>query len=125
MISTVHGKLSPRRQGDASLMELASVYFPDTPSLRLIQRVRMALGVVHLSDICSANGRNMDTQYLKTDLPFPSKNSYKWYTKYHINRHNITKWKKFVKQLFLIDNKSLVTTLGPWVPIDNDTWLDT
>ena len=125
LISTAHGELSPRRQGDVPLMELAFLYFSDTASLKSIQRVRMALGVVHLSDICSVNGSTLDIQYLQTDLPLPSKNSYQWPSKHHINRHDMAKWRKFVKQLFPIDNKSLANPLGPWVPMDNVTWLDT
>ena len=64
LISSAHGELAPRRNGDKALMYLASILFPDCASLRAIQRVRMAAGVSHLSDICSADGRSLDSRYL-------------------------------------------------------------
>ena len=100
-------------------MQLATIHFPDKFSLRSIQRVRIVTGIIHLSDLYSADGRALDTQYLNTNLPPTSNNSYEWPVKYHINRHDMAKWRKFVRKLFAIDEKYLATPSGPWIPMDN------
>ena len=96
MISTNHGELSSRRQGDTPIMQIAHSLFSDTASLRSIQRVRMACGTVHLSDICSAGGRALDETYIKLKFPLSPRNSYDWPQKHHINRHDKAVWRKFI-----------------------------
>ena len=123
-ISTTHGELSPQRQGDIAIMNLAIRHFTDTASLRSIQRIRMAAGIVHLSDLCSADGRALDDRYLNTSLPSPSKNTHEWPTKHYFNRHDMATWRKFVRQLFDINAKYLSNPLGTWIEMDQPTWLD-
>ena len=124
-LSINHGELSPQRQGDISIMDLASRHYHDEASLKSIQRVRIAAGITHLSDLCSADGRALDVRYLKTTLPPPSKNCYDWPKKNHINRHDMAKWRKFVRLLFAINMKYLTNPLGPWIPMNSVSWRDT
>ena len=72
-IHTSHGELSPNRLNAIPIMLLASQHFTDNASLRSIQKVRMAMGVIHLSDICYVDGRSLDSRYLFTKFPSPSK----------------------------------------------------
>ena len=55
VISTKHGALEGNREGDEALMAIAQRFYPDNAKKRLgaIQRVRMKIGVVNLSDICT------------------------------------------------------------------------
>ena len=55
-INIPHIELEPKRINDKSIMLLASSFFTTKRSLRSIQRIRMKLGVIHLSNICNANG---------------------------------------------------------------------
>ena len=123
IISTNHGELSSQRYGDISIMKLAHDRFTDAASLRSIQRVRMACGIVHLSDLCTADGRALDEIYLKSALPPPSKNLYDWPQKHRINRHDMAKWRRFVRTIFEIDSKYLSNPLGPWLHMDMETWM--
>ena len=125
VISTPHGELGPKRHGDQSLMSLAFAHFPDTVSLRSIQRVRMALGVVSISDICSADGRTLDDKYLHSTLLKPCKNRFNWPMKHKINRHDMAKWRKFVRRIFHVDNRHLLQALGYWLNVDNEQWIST
>ena len=55
-ISIPHQELMPNRENDRSIMDLATKFYDNTSVLRSIQRVRMSLGLVNLSNICAANG---------------------------------------------------------------------
>ena len=121
-ISTPHGELSPQRHGDVSIMDLASQHYTDTTSLNSIQRVRMAAGIIHLSDLCAADGKTLDTRYLQTNLPPPSKNRHDWPHKHHTTRHDMAKWRKFVRKVFVLDSKYLLKQLGPWIPMEITAW---
>ena len=61
VISTPHGTILPQREGDKAIMHLAVTKYNERATLRAINRVRMAFGVNHLSDICSANGSTLNT----------------------------------------------------------------
>ena len=56
-ISLKHVALQPQREGDISIMKLAQNHFQRKTDLRAIQRVRMKLGIIHLSDITTADGK--------------------------------------------------------------------
>ena len=68
-ISIPHQELHPKRDKDRTLMEMASELYSKPSVLRSIQRVRMSLGLVNLSDICSANGIQLDERFLSQKYP--------------------------------------------------------
>ena len=47
-------------------MDMATII--PTRQLRKIQRVRMELGVLHISNICSADGRRLDKRFLSNKM---------------------------------------------------------
>ena len=71
-ISIPHTMLTPLRENDKSLMSLASSIYTDKSSLRAINRVCMFHVVVHLSDVCNANGNTLDRRFLSSHK-FPDK----------------------------------------------------
>ena len=56
-ISLKHTALTTRRKGDTSLMALALRLYTTKKDRRHIQNVRMKLGIVHVSDITTADGK--------------------------------------------------------------------
>ena len=124
-ISTKHAVLSPQREGDRSLMSLALSMYSDSASLRSIQRVRMAYNVVNLSEICSSDGKRLDIPYISSSFPITKKNVFDWPQKHNITRHDMAKWRKFVKRIFCINNTHLVQQLGPWKPMEYTGWIST
>ena len=65
-LSVVHGEMKLQREGDMALMSISVDNFTDTKDLRSIQRVRSQLGMVHVSDVCSADGIKMDRFFVTT-----------------------------------------------------------
>lgn len=63
-ITIPHQELIPNREKDRSIIDLATELYDKSLILRFIQRVRMSLGLVHLSDICAANGLQSDKRFL-------------------------------------------------------------
>ena len=124
-LSIPHETLAPQREGDQPIMLLASQYFSTTAELRSIQRVRLLLGVTHLSDISTANGYKMDITMFDTHLHKHHKNLYDWPSKHHTNVYDIWKWRKLLKYIFCLDNTSLPLPLGNWVHMNDATWLYT
>ena len=62
-LSIIHNYLQAGRSGDQPIMLLASHLITKNGDLRAINRVRIALNLVNLSDICSANGRSLDKRF--------------------------------------------------------------
>ena len=119
-----HKTLQPQRQGDESIMLHASYYFSTIADLRSIQRVRMMLGVVHISDITSANGTRLDKQMLDTNVQQKVKNTYDWPSKHHVNAKDISIWRKLLNYIFPLETKSLPIPLGNWNTMTTEQWLN-
>ena len=115
IISTPHGELKPQREGDSSLMSIAIDRFGTTKELRSIQRVRMKLGVINVSDISSADGKTMDKNFYSTKSNTHRRNTYDWPLKHQISQADYTVWRKFMKHIFRCNNASLPAPLGSWV----------
>ena len=126
MINVPHFNLGPQRKNDKAIMELATRYSKSTTILRAINRVRMLHEVVHLSDITTANGKTLDTAFLRSD-PFPEKrNNFTWPSKHHVSSTDFTAWRHFMESVFNNVNFSLHCPLGQWTisqaPQSHDTW---
>ena len=102
----------------------ASYYFSTIADLRSIQRVRMMLGVVHISDITSANGTRLDKQMLDTNVHQKVKNTYDWPSKHHVNAKDISIWRKLLNYIFPLETKSLPIPLGNWNTMTTEQWLN-
>ena len=83
-------------------MELATKLYSKTSVLRSIQRVRMSLGVVHLSDICSANGIQLDNRFLSQKLSNVVRNTDKWPVRHHVNNNDYKHWRKSLREILII-----------------------
>ena len=124
IISTPHGELKPQREGDSSLMSIAIDRFGTTKELRSIQRVRMKLGVINVSDISSADGKKVDENFYSTKSNTHRRNTYDWPLKHKISQTDYTVWRKFMKHIFRCNNASLPAPLGSWVQMDTKEWVD-
>ena len=123
-ISLQHTTLTAQRAGDASLMALAMRMFPKKNDRRAIQNIRMKLGVVHTSDITTADGEKMEQQFYSTSLPNINRNNYDWPTKHFIKPHDISLWRRFLRQIFKGQQYSLERPLGAWESMTDTQWID-
>ena len=58
--SSSHGELQPQREGGIVIMELKTEFYSKTTSRKIMNRVRMAFGLVHLSDMTMSNGKYLE-----------------------------------------------------------------
>ena len=112
----------PNRENDRSIMDLATKFYDKTSVLRSIQRVRMSLGLVNLSDICAANGLQMDKRFISKHIPKVVRNTCKWPVQHHVDNNDIRLWRKFLKEVFNSYNSTLQTPLGKWISTDYIKW---
>ena len=122
-ISVNHGELKPQRYGDEAIMHVASQFFGEGKEIRAIQRVRTSFAVVHISDVCSADGRKMDNFFLATKQVKKIRNTHNWPLKHHITKADYTVWRKFLHLIFSADNYHLPTPLGKWIDMPMEDWL--
>ena len=75
-ISLKHTELQPQREGDMAIIALAQQKYIIKRDMISIQRIRMKIGVVHLSNICTADGRKMDRTFYSTSVDPIRRNNY-------------------------------------------------
>jgi hypothetical protein len=113
----------PQRVADKTIMDWAVRYTRHIPTLQSINRVRMYLNVVWLSDIATADGRHLDTRFFTEGTCFPSRNNYRWPMKHHTNTADWRRWRCMARELCEDNNWTLRDALGPWTTTMGD-WCD-
>lgn len=94
--------LSPPREGDITIMQKALDFTRDKPTLRAINRVRMELQILWLSDICNAEGGEIDTRWLnRPNGGLPPRNNYQWPLQHKTSIIDWAHWRKFIRHLTL------------------------
>ena len=101
---------SPRKE-DIPLMQCFEEIYPDTSTLRTLNRCRMAKRVLWLSDISNANG-NTVAQWVFTMEHCPTL-PYVWPLKHHITKTNWVTWRKYLSCL------RQYYPMGPWTMSHN------
>ena len=64
MIYIPHDELKPVREGYQTLMSIAIEKFHKAAELKSIQKARMMIGVINVSDDYTSVGRSLDTPFL-------------------------------------------------------------
>ena len=113
-ISSPHSELHPQREGYRAIMELAVEFHSKAATLKSINRVRMAFGVVHLSDITMSNGKGLDQSFIKNKDYRPYRNRHSWPNKHHVKGTDFTVWKRFLKCIYKLNNLRLYQSLRTW-----------
>ena len=96
-------------------MDLATKAYDNKSILRSIQKVRMALGIVHLRKICVYNGIQLDKRFLSRKIQNVVRNSDMWPVKHHVKSSDYTHLRKLIKGIFSVDKTTLTTPLRNWV----------
>jgi hypothetical protein len=82
----------------------------------------MAMNVVWLSDITTADGRSIDPNWLKHNSNYPQRNDHKWPLKHHTNAEDWTTWRRWIKTLCRDRTLYLIHPLGSWI-VKQDNWI--
>ena len=89
-INIDHASLSPQREFDKSIMEIASQLYDNSLSLTSINIVPMAHGFHDLSSICTASGKALFKPYLcSSTINIPCNNDI-WPVKHHVRPKDYT-----------------------------------
>ena len=122
-ISLEHIQLSEQREGDTAIMGLAQRILHSRAEHRSIQTVRMKLGVIHLSDITTADGYKLDQRFYSTTPPCIQRNEYDWPIKHRVTPLDISTWRRFLRLVFTRPQLSLERPLGPWISMKTTSWI--
>ena len=119
IISIDQGEMKPQRDGDIPLIDIAADRLKKNIDLKSIQKVRVQLVVIYVSDIFSVDGRKMDTSFYTTKHIYKYRNTHDFPIKHHVNKVDYTAWKKLLKYTFRAENNTLSAPLGSWIQISS------
>jgi hypothetical protein len=108
------GMISPKRQGDETIMEAAYAYTTDKQTLISINCVRMALNVMCISDIATADGRRVDSTWMRALDTYPCRNDYKWPRLHHATSEDWRRWRRWLSSITRDQTRELLQPLGEW-----------
>jgi hypothetical protein len=88
-----------QRERDRTIMELALFYTDKVNILKSINRVRMALRVIWISDITVADGGSIDTKWL-VPRPYDTvRNNFKWPKVHRVTIQDWRIWRRWVQSM--------------------------
>ena len=79
---------------------------------------------MHVSDICSTDGRKIDASFYATKHIYKYRNTYDWSIKHHVNKVDYTTWRNLLKYIFWVENDTLPIPLGSWIQMSSLQWKD-
>ena len=106
--------LIARWDSEKTIMEMALSYIQNVPMLQVINRVRMSLKVIWMSELATADGRSIDQWWTKKTRTHPPRNTYAWLIMHHTTSANWSWWKWFLQDLCGDLESTLLVPLGPW-----------
>jgi hypothetical protein len=114
--------LQPIRENDNTIMESAMEYYTQATELQSINKVRiMALNVIWISDLGTADGQYIDRKWL-FPMPHPFKfNRHIWPQRHHIMQIDWRRWRHWVRHICTNQEHRLRNPLGAW-RYDEHTW---
>ena len=95
----------PKREGDKSIMEVVCLHFSRQSDLKAINRVRQFHGVIHLSDLASADGRYLNPEFLSRGQFDGRRNDHLLLTRRHVTSADYTVWRKAMDFLFPVTDR--------------------
>ena len=66
----------------------------------------------------------MDPTFYETSLPNVRRNTYDWPIKHFISSQDVARWRRFLKHVFGGVNSSLTKSLGKWIDMSSENWVD-
>ena len=66
----------------------------------------------------------MDPIFYETSLPNVRRNTYDWPIKHFISSQDVARWRRFLKHVFGGVNSSLTKSLGKWIDMSSENWVD-
>ena len=122
-LNVKHAQLSPAREGDRAIMEAVSQCVDSTSTLRAVNRVRMHHGIIHLSDITSADGRKINEEFLASAEFDGRRNDYLWPVLHRVVPADYSAWRRTMEFVFCAGNLTLPTPLRAWKLSHKHLWL--
>jgi Reverse transcriptase (RNA-dependent DNA polymerase). len=95
-ISSIRPEMKSPRGGDITIMQKALEFTTDRSKLRAINRVRMALQVFWISEICVADGTDIDHSWMTQRYPGRCRNSFKWPLQHKTSYTDWAHWRRFL-----------------------------
>ena len=114
VLTVDHGLLKSKRKEDCAIMSKALDYFTSVTHLRSINRIRMSFQVHSLSEICSADGKQIMDEYSLNHRCRRVCNNHDWPVKYRTDIKDYRIWRQLLKHICHDTCKNLIHPLGVW-----------
>ena len=111
----------PQREGDVFLMEAFIEQGYTNTQLQILNRCRLYLGVMLLSEVMTGSGDSFTEHYLCQREPQP-RNRYNWPRQPYPTLAMRKLWKKALKKTFGLRAGKTSYKIGRWLHNVNDTW---
>jgi hypothetical protein len=111
----------PRRRNENTIMEMVLAQVEKGKTLQAINRVRMELNVIWISDITTADGRLIDKRYLQKGANTTCRNDYIWPIKHYTSTRDWQEWRKWIKGICRHNTRLLLNPLEEWIG-QRDDW---
>jgi hypothetical protein len=106
--------LPPNREHDYTIMEKVLESIQDKKILQSINRIRMELKLVWMSEMTVANGRTIDRRYLHTAATTFPRNKYRWPLQHHTSKADWQTWRRWIRTITRNNDMALQDPLGAW-----------
>lgn len=110
--------MKSQRGGDVTITQKALEFTMDRTQLRAINRVRMTLHVFWISEICVADGTNIDSTWMKPRYPVWCRNSIQWPFQHKSSSKDWAQWRRFLHHI----TAHLPPVLNVWRGLDEE-WI--
>jgi hypothetical protein len=116
-------KWQPQRQRDRTIMDMALTSISHIPTLISINKIRMYMKVVWISDITMADGRHLDPRYLHHQETYPVHNNFCWPLKHSCTPQDWRRWCHWATAICGDQQMNLQSPLGHWI-CNSDRWIE-
>ena len=110
--------LPPQRQYDRAIMQIFSRWNLTDKEMKSLNRCRIYLQVIFVSDITKLNGRELEPGVIEVRQFRTS--TLRWSRQIRPVKSDRTMWKEYIQKLCY--NDELITTLGKWKCIPHQIW---
>ena len=126
---SLHGPLAtikPRRQGDRSLTDLWVDKQVEPSKRKLLNEVRLHLGVTYVSDLCNAADTHIHPGVWNCIRHSSILPGAQWPNTKAPGRNAKASWQTMLQSLLIVpghSHRQLVNSLGEWLKPDDDQWI--
>jgi hypothetical protein len=109
-----YSMISPKRLNDSTIMDMAMASIDKASQLQAINKIRMSLHIIWISDIATSDGLRIDDKWFRPLTHTPQRAQARWPKVHHITRQDWVVWRKWLQSITRPQGSILIQPLGAW-----------